>query len=93
MLVLPWTLQTSGHVQRKLKQRLQSRKLDQHLADQFTTGRLMACISSRPGQSGRCDGYLLEGEWQPTEWSAPSTGRIHHASNTSNTQPYCQQTM
>ena len=21
-----------------------------------------ACISSRPGQSGRCDGYVLEGE-------------------------------
>ena len=20
-----------------------------------------ACISSRPGQSGRCDGYILEG--------------------------------
>ena len=21
-----------------------------------------ACISSRPGQSGRCDGYILEGK-------------------------------
>merc|ERR1712189_111010 len=29
---------------------------------QFNTGRLYACISSRPGQSGRCDGYLLEGK-------------------------------
>merc|ERR1719335_62668 len=29
---------------------------------QFTSGRLLACISSRPGQSGRCDGYILEGE-------------------------------
>lgn len=28
---------------------------------QFKTGRLLACIASRPGQSGRCDGYLLEG--------------------------------
>ncbi len=52
----------SNHVKRKLKQRLQTRKLDAHLAEQFTTGRLLACIASRPGQSGRCDGYILEGE-------------------------------
>lgn len=30
--------------------------------DQMTTGRLLACISSRPGQCGRCDGYILEGK-------------------------------
>ena len=29
---------------------------------QFEAGRLFAVISSRPGQSGRCDGYILEGE-------------------------------
>ena len=29
---------------------------------QFEAGRLYAVISSRPGQSGRCDGYILEGE-------------------------------
>ena len=23
---------------------------------------LSACVSSRPGQSGRCDGYILEGK-------------------------------
>ena len=23
---------------------------------------LIACVSSRPGQCGRCDGYLLEGK-------------------------------
>ena len=22
----------------------------------------LACIASRPGQSGRCDGYILEGK-------------------------------
>lgn len=32
------------------------------LLDQFSSGRLLACISSRPGQCGRCDGYVLEGE-------------------------------
>ena len=31
------------------------------MKDQFPTGRLLACISSRPGQSGRADGYILEG--------------------------------
>jgi small subunit ribosomal protein S8e len=52
----------SNHVQRKMKERLRGhKKLDQHLADQFSTGRLYACISSRPGQCGRCDGYILEG--------------------------------
>ena len=52
----------SGHVKRKMKLRDASRKLDQHLDDQFATGRLFACISSRPGQCGRCDGYILEGK-------------------------------
>jgi small subunit ribosomal protein S8e len=36
--------------------------LDARLVDQMNSGRLYACISSRPGQSGRCDGYILEGE-------------------------------
>mmetsp|Transcript_9572 Transcript_9572/g.9523 ORF Transcript_9572/g.9523 Transcript_9572/m.9523 type:complete len:209 (-) Transcript_9572:49-675(-) len=54
--------QASSHVKRKLKQRLQTRKLESNLAEQFTTGRLYACISSRPGQCGRCDGYILEGK-------------------------------
>jgi small subunit ribosomal protein S8e len=52
----------SNHVQRKLKERSKGhKKLDATLADQFNTGRLYACISSRPGQCGRCDGYILEG--------------------------------
>merc|ERR1712144_60258 len=32
-----------------------------HVTRQLNKGRLLACISSRPGQSGRCDGYILEG--------------------------------
>ncbi|EDO05619.1 Ribosomal protein S8e family protein [Babesia bovis T2Bo] len=32
------------------------------LLEQFASGRLYACISSRPGQTGRCDGYILEGD-------------------------------
>ncbi|KAL4539118.1 hypothetical protein Ndes2526B_g02619 [Nannochloris sp. 'desiccata'] len=51
----------SNHLKRKLKQRNNGRKLDSHLDDQFAVGRVYACISSRPGQCGRCDGYVLEG--------------------------------
>lgn len=52
----------SGHVLSKLKARSKLHKLEQNLADQFQTGRLYAAISSRPGQCGRCDGYILEGK-------------------------------
>ncbi|KAJ4967974.1 hypothetical protein NE237_014675 [Protea cynaroides] len=52
----------SNHVQRKLEKRLQEHKLDPHIEEQFGGGRLLACISSRPGQCGRCDGYILEGK-------------------------------
>lgn len=37
-------------------------KIDPLLEQQFTAGRLYAAISSRPGQSGRADGYILEGK-------------------------------
>jgi small subunit ribosomal protein S8e len=46
---------------RKLKRRNRAHELAASLKDQFNAGRLYACISSRPGQSGRCDGYILEG--------------------------------
>eukprot|EP01098_Paradermamoeba_levis_P002349 TRINITY_DN1274_c0_g7_i1.p1 TRINITY_DN1274_c0_g7~~TRINITY_DN1274_c0_g7_i1.p1 ORF type:complete len:219 (-),score=76.48 TRINITY_DN1274_c0_g7_i1:57-713(-) len=52
----------SAHVQRKLKHRQATRVLDPTIEEQFTTGRLYAVISSRPGQSGRADGYILEGK-------------------------------
>ena len=37
-------------------------KVDPALERQFEAGRLYAVIASRPGQSGRCDGYVLEGD-------------------------------
>ncbi|KAG8492713.1 hypothetical protein CXB51_010488 [Gossypium anomalum] len=52
----------SNHVLRKLEKRQQSRTLDPHIEEQFGSGRLLACISSRPGQCGRADGYILEGK-------------------------------
>ncbi|KAK1444106.1 40S ribosomal protein S8 like protein [Babesia gibsoni] len=39
-----------------------SKHVSKGLLEQFASGRLFACISSRPGQTGRCDGYILEGE-------------------------------
>jgi len=52
----------SNHVVRKIEKRQAERKLDAHIEEQFGGGRLLACISSRPGQCGRCDGYILEGK-------------------------------
>jgi len=52
----------SNNVQRKLEKRQQGRTLDSHIEEQFSSGRLLACISSRPGQCGRADGYILEGK-------------------------------
>ncbi|CAO3666580.1 unnamed protein product [Umbelopsis vinacea] len=56
------TEKKSNHVQRKLASRKADAKVDSLVEDQFTAGRLYAKISSRPGQSGRCDGYILEGQ-------------------------------
>uniref|UniRef100_A0A5B7C4R8 Putative 40S ribosomal protein S8-like n=1 Tax=Davidia involucrata TaxID=16924 RepID=A0A5B7C4R8_DAVIN len=52
----------SNHVLRKIEKRQEGRKLDPHIEEQFGSGRLLACISSRPGQCGRADGYILEGK-------------------------------
>lgn len=37
-------------------------KVDSTLEKQFEAGRLFAVVASRPGQCGRVDGYILEGE-------------------------------
>jgi len=37
-------------------------KIEDALAEQFVAGKLLACITSRPGQVGRADGYILEGK-------------------------------
>lgn len=37
-------------------------KVEPALERQFEAGRLYAVVSSRPGQSGRVDGYILEGD-------------------------------
>lgn len=52
----------SKKLERKLASRSQASKIEHAVDAQFGAGRLYAAISSRPGQSGRADGYILEGE-------------------------------
>jgi len=52
----------SKSLRRKLNHRNKIRVLEQAVKEQFNTGRILARISSRPGQSGRADGYILEGD-------------------------------
>uniref|UniRef100_A0A182NFH1 40S ribosomal protein S8 n=1 Tax=Anopheles dirus TaxID=7168 RepID=A0A182NFH1_9DIPT len=47
---------------RKYAKRQKTSKIDPAVEEQFNSGRLLACISSRPGQVGRADGYILEGK-------------------------------
>eukprot|EP00531_Pseudo-nitzschia_arenysensis_P011666 CAMPEP_0116134530 /NCGR_PEP_ID=MMETSP0329-20121206/10695_1 /TAXON_ID=697910 /ORGANISM="Pseudo-nitzschia arenysensis, Strain B593" /LENGTH=204 /DNA_ID=CAMNT_0003629247 /DNA_START=66 /DNA_END=680 /DNA_ORIENTATION=+ len=52
----------SAQVAKKFKGRQADRTLDPALDSQFASGRVFAKVSSRPGQTGRCDGYILEGK-------------------------------
>jgi small subunit ribosomal protein S8e len=55
----------SAKVASKYKKRQGDRTLEGVLDHQFASGRLLAKITSRPGQTGRCDGYVLEGPELP----------------------------
>ena len=52
----------SKHVKAKAAGLASTVEVESILAEQFAAGRLLAVISSRPGQSGRSDGYILEGK-------------------------------
>lgn len=52
----------SRHRAASMKRHAAGRIIDPKVSEQFNSGRLFACISSRPGQSGRCDGYIIEGK-------------------------------
>jgi small subunit ribosomal protein S8e len=52
----------SKSVVKKQEERSKTAKVENAIERQFEAGRLYAVVSSRPGQSGRCDGYVLEGE-------------------------------
>uniref|UniRef100_D3TM46 40S ribosomal protein S8 n=1 Tax=Glossina morsitans morsitans TaxID=37546 RepID=D3TM46_GLOMM len=51
----------SSKLKRKWEYRRKHHKIEKALADQLREGRLLARITSRPGQTGRADGALLEG--------------------------------
>jgi small subunit ribosomal protein S8e len=46
----------------KKRKRQAFKEIEPRLEEQFATGRLYAKITSRPGQCGRADGYILEGD-------------------------------
>ncbi|MCJ1315560.1 ribosomal protein S8A [Xylographa vitiligo] len=53
----------SKSVEKKLATRMAAQgKVEPALERQFEAGRLYAVVASRPGQSGRVDGYILEGD-------------------------------
>ncbi|ESN95329.1 hypothetical protein HELRODRAFT_193555 [Helobdella robusta] len=52
----------SKKAQRKYEIRKKTAKVEPALEEQFASGKILACISSRPGQCGRADGYILEGK-------------------------------
>ncbi|GFG32233.1 hypothetical protein Cfor_06613 [Coptotermes formosanus] len=52
----------SKKVEKKYKARERLAKVEPALEEQFQASRVLACISSRPGQCGRADGYILEGK-------------------------------
>ncbi|EKM81075.1 hypothetical protein AGABI1DRAFT_99162 [Agaricus bisporus var. burnettii JB137-S8] len=69
----------SNHAQRNLTERKKDAKIDPLLETQFGAGRLYARISSRPGQSGRADGYVLEGKELEFYLRKIRTGKQKHA--------------
>jgi len=69
----------SNHAQRILTDRRKDAKIDNVLEQQFGAGRLYAAISSRPGQVGRADGYILEGKELEFYLRKLRTGKQKHA--------------
>ncbi|KAF9565539.1 ribosomal protein S8e [Agrocybe pediades] len=69
----------SNHAQRNLDAKKKEAKIDPLLETQFAAGRLYAAISSRPGQSGRADGYILEGKELEFYLRKLRTGKQKHA--------------
>merc|ERR1711971_1320932 len=47
----------SSKTEKKFKERQKEAKVETVLEDEFASGRVLASISSRPGQCGRSDGY------------------------------------
>jgi small subunit ribosomal protein S8e len=52
----------SAKTEKKIAVKQRRAKVEQGLEEQFIAGRVLACVASKPGQCGRCDGYVLEGK-------------------------------
>merc|ERR1712019_331832 len=52
----------ANKTEKKFKERQKEAKVEAGLEEEFASGRVLASISSRPGQCGRSDGYILEGK-------------------------------
>ncbi|ETO23912.1 Ribosomal protein S8, component of cytosolic 80S ribosome and 40S small subunit [Reticulomyxa filosa] len=46
----------------QFRRRQSKQNVPENIIQQFKTGRLLAALSSKPGQVGRADGYILEGD-------------------------------
>jgi small subunit ribosomal protein S8e len=51
----------SASLKRKWAHRAKTHKIEKAIEDQLKLGRVLARLSTRPGQNGRADGVLLEG--------------------------------
>lgn len=67
-------MKRSSSVQKKVAARQTERSLEPNINSQFDTGRLLACLSSRPGQCGRADGCAAP----PTPSPPPRQQHHHH---------------
>ena len=67
-------MKRSSSVQKKVAARQTERSLEPNINSQFDTGRLLACLSSRPGQCGRADGCAAP----PTPSPPPPRQQHHH---------------
>ena len=52
----------SENTKRRWASRQKARTLEKPIADGIRSGKLLARIASRPGQTGQANGYILEGE-------------------------------
>ena len=61
-IVLNKLEKASKKLVKKYDERRKNAKVDTALEDEFSAGRVIAKLSSRPGKCGRADGYILEGK-------------------------------
>ncbi|CAG0919143.1 unnamed protein product [Notodromas monacha] len=57
-----FTKKRSKKSELKYKERQKHAAVEPAIEEQFMSGRVLACLGSRPGQCGRADGYVLEGK-------------------------------